>query len=551
MHDRIEENLRFLIIEVEKQLERTAAYLKRPTEAARATIVGADDYIDQLEAAIQGRSGRFSRRRQASTAPARTPLVIASNLEQIGDFCEKIVLRSSRLERPEVRARYDFAAFLREAQAGVGQIRQALRGQDLRRAVAICGVEQRLDELYLEAFTRISSDLERAPAHETQTLVGLLFIAHYLERMGDALLNVGEALLSAQLGEPIKLSQLEALEGSLAQAASAPRELGAPLTQLALTGLGDTRSGSWVKALSSRQPAARGRHSASLIFKQGKTRKLARERDNVSRWQALVPGLTPRIYAFHDAGAHGALLFEHLPGDTFEALLLRKPWPEIARALDGIERQLLRVWACTRVAEPVAPRFLRQLSARLSDVLAAHPELRHGEARIGGRELPSVPRLVERLLPYDEALQAPFSVLIHGDFNADNVLYDAARDSVGFIDLHRSALMDYVQDVSVFLVSQFRLQFLTAAIRRRIQASMLRFFAFAGAFAESVNDASFQQRLALGLARSFATSARFVLDRRLARSMFLRSRYLLERLAELYPAGRAGELTLTREVLLG
>ena len=35
-------------------------------------------------------------------------------------------------------------------------------------------------------------------------------------------------------------------------------------------------------------------------------------------------------------------------------------------------------------------------------------------------------------------------------------------------------------------------------------------------------------RLSLGLARSFATSTRFILDKSLAQAMYLRSRYLIE-----------------------
>ena len=41
-------------------------------------------------------------------------------------------------------------------------------------------------------------------------------------------------------------------------------------------------------------------------------------------------------------------------------------------------------------------------------------------------------------------------------------------------------------------------------------------------------DYSFELRLALGLARSFASSTRFILDQTLAAAMFLRARYLLE-----------------------
>ena len=198
----------------------------------------------------------------------------------------------------------------------------------------------------------------------------------------------------------------------------------------------------------------------------------------------------------------------------------------------------------------MAPRFLQQLATRFDDVLAVHPEFGQGDARIGQKEVASYLGLVERLLPFDESLAAPFSVFIHGDFNVDNVICDASADSVRFIDLHRSRMMDYVQDISVFLVSHFRLQFLETPVRRRINATIVRFHDFARAHAQSIGDTTFQQRLALGVARSFATSTRFVLGPQLARSMFLRSRYILERLSELQSSGRARDYQLTREVLI-
>jgi aminoglycoside phosphotransferase len=287
----------------------------------------------------------------------------------------------------------------------------------------------------------------------------------------------------------------------------------------------------------------------TLIQKEGQAEKLSRERDNITRWQALVPGLTPEIYSFHAAGEQGVLLLEHLPGDTFESILLERPWDEVVRALTAIQRKLVEVWTRSHESERVAPRFLRQLSSRLKHVAAAHPELLMGA---NGNDVGvAFAGLIQHLLPYDERVEAPFSVFIHGDFNIDNVIYDVASGEVRFIDVHRSAMMDYVQDISVFLVSQFRLQFLTAPARRRVHSSMSRFFAFANAHAQHMQDVSFHQRLALGLARSFATSTRFVRDRELACSMFSRSRYILERLAESHAAGRSSGVELTREVLLG
>ena len=97
--------------------------------------------------------------------------------------------------------------------------------------------------------------------------------------------------------------------------------------------------------------------------------------------------------------------------------------------------------------------------------------------------------------------------------------------------------MDYVQDISVFLVSHFRLQYLETPVRRRINSTILRFHDFARNYAAQIGDTTFDQRLALGVARSLCTSTRFVLDRELARSMFLRARYVLERFSELLKPG--------------
>jgi Ser/Thr protein kinase RdoA (MazF antagonist) len=241
---------------------------------------------------------------------------------------------------------------------------------------------------------------------------------------------------------------------------------------------------------------------------------------------------------------------EYLPGLTFEATLLARPRTDVERALGRIQQTLLQVWARTHTLLGARPRFLQQMFKRSQGVFLVHPELVRA-ARAGAEEhAASFSSLRRRLAVYDESLQAPFSVYIHGDFNVDNVIYRARDDSVRFIDLQRSMLSDYVQDVSVFLVSLFRLGFVERPVRKRIQRSISSFFDFARQHAARLGDASFDQRLALGLARSLFTSTRFVADLTLARRMYLRSLHILETVAASYEAGRAGELELTREVLL-
>jgi Ser/Thr protein kinase RdoA (MazF antagonist) len=298
------------------------------------------------------------------------------------------------------------------------------------------------------------------------------------------------------------------------------------------------------------RPPGYGACSSVLIHKQGTTQKLLRERDSIARWHQLMPGLAPRIHSFRQQGESSALSLEYLPGLTFEATLLSRPGQEVERALGGIQQTLLQVWARTYTPLGTRPRFLQQLFKRYPGVSLAHPWLIHAGRGTGQEHAALFSSLRQRLGGYDASLRAPFSVYIHGDFNVDNVICRARDDSVRFIDLHRSMLSDYVQDVSVFLVSLFRIGFVERPVRKRIQRSISSFFEFAREHAARLGDASFDQRLALGLARSLFTSTRFVSDPALARRMYLRSLYILEKVAESYERGCAAELELTREVLV-
>ena len=110
-------------------------------------------------------------------------------------------------------------------------------------------------------------------------------------------------------------------------------------------------------------------------------------------------------------------------------------------------------------------------------------------------------------------------------------------------------MSDYVQDVSVFLISVFRLPVFDHRTRRRLNWSIMDFFEFARKFSVENRDETFEARLALGLGRSFFTSTRFELNRKFARKMYMRSVYLLERLTE--HQGRPwSEFVLPGEVLI-
>jgi hypothetical protein len=127
-------------------------------------------------------------------------------------------------------------------------------------------------------------------------------------------------------------------------------------------------------------------------------------------------------------------------------------------------------------------------------------------------------------------IQAPFTVMIHGDFNVNNIIYDHSNQRIHFIDLYRSKDFDYVKDASVFLISNFRMPIFDPVLRERLNHVIKSVFEFAHNFAVQHRDETFDIRMAFALARSFFTSARFELNSSFAKEMVLRSHFLMEKI---------------------
>lgn len=539
----IDENLRFLLVEVRKQVEHTKRFLAAPAGGTSEPVAARDDYIDNLKNRIQracfAAAAGAARDDPAAVARLESIEIVTVNLERIADFCESIAAQVGYLEDLSVLSGRDFSPVADEVLAALATTEKAVFESRIDLALSICRAEHNLDRLYAEAFADVLAGLSAGGA--PQPLVTLLLIYHYFERMGDSLLNVGEAVISATLGERIKIDQFHALERSLG-VDDGDGDLG----DLSIRAIGGSRSGCRIDRVERKE----GDNGRSVIFKEGRRQKLIEEKEGIERWQDAAPGLVPSVYAFHDHGDGAALLFEYLPGRTLEQLVVGEDAAVVGRAFDALCATVEDVWSRTRVHEPARAGFLGQLSKRLADVYAVHPTFRVSSGSIGGIRTESLERLIQRASTLETNLVAPFQVLIHGDFNIDNILYDTETGAVHFIDVHRSRRADYVQDVSVFLVSNFRLQAFRTPIRRRLERLAIGFAQFGAGFAARSGDGTYAARLAFGLARSFATSTRFVLDEEFARSMLLRSRFLLERLAR-HPASEPETFELPLEVLGG
>ncbi|OLN29890.1 hypothetical protein DVDV_0887 [Desulfovibrio sp. DV] len=523
MHE-IERNFKFLLVEIERQIEGTIAVLEHRDEKAIAKIEARDDYIDNLKSVIENACFATLHGETRPSAPEvariRAFHIIGSNLERVGDHAVNVVRQTRHYDDPECVKRYAYKPFFQEIRNALAWMPKAVLERDMATALKICRCELHLDRLYKQEFDRIRDELRSG--FGTGDLLTTLFIFRYLERMGDALLNVGEAAIFGITGDKFKIRQFTALSDILAESGHEN-----PLSDLEFESIWGTRSGCRIGRVLER--GGEDDCHKEVIFKDGDSAKLRQEADNFARWEALMPGLAPRLEAFREGKKTSSMLIELLPGQTIQDLALSSDLDLLGRALAAQCRTAKALWDKTLTATPVAAGSIRQLRARLPEVLTVHPGFRLKRRTIGSFVLPSLDELLTAAAAAEKPLAAPYSVLIHGDYNTNNILYDQTEDRIHYIDLHRSTETDLVQDVSVYMVSNFRLPVFDKARRRVLSSVILEFYRFAAAYAAENGDTTFDIRLALGLGRSLITSTRFELSERFSKLMFHRGIFLLER----------------------
>lgn len=520
----IDKNFKFMILEVTKQVEDTQKVLGKPDPQLIAKIEARDDYIDNLKGVIESKCYYSNLNHQNLDKRAldliRAVNIISNNLERIGDYAVSIVSQLDYLDDPKFIQHLEYEEFFDETLQGLQWIGRALKKQDVNLALKICRIEFNIDVLFKKNLKLIISGLKLE--ENTENLVTLLFIAKYLERMGDAILNIGEAVILAALGEKLKIHDFEALEDSI----DGQKNMD-PIASLSIESIWETRSGCRISRVENQKKKKEDK--SRVIFKEGRIKKLKKEYENILSWEEIQPGLTPKVFNYHQNGKNASILLEFLNGKTIQQAIWDPKSGFLNEALSELKRTMTKIWEQTKKESPVNAHFLKQLRSRLDDIFKVHMEFKVHEMQIGSVCSLSLKDLLIVGSELEKNLAAPFSVRIHGDFNIDNVLYDLGEKRIHFIDLYRSDNQDYVQDLSVFLASNFRQPIFAPSIRTRLDRVIADFFDFGKKFARKNNDDTYEARMALGMARSFLTSTRFEFNNDFAEAMRLRSVYLLEK----------------------
>jgi len=524
------ENFTFLTLEVSGQVQATFDLLNEPGDRIFIRICSRDDYIDNLKSTVENFC--FSRihgtdsltKEEINTI--RSIHIICVNLERIADFCVNIARQLEYLSNSAFIHRFDYRSMIREILRNISRIIPAFEGRGLSAALDICRSEFILDTLYKAEFVRIMNELDSGKS--SRDLVTTLFIFRYLERVGDSLLNIGEALLFLVLGEKIKIHQFDALQQTL----SASGYDGA-LSEIDFKSIWGSRSGCRISLVEQKNQSP---DKSQGIFKEGNSEKIQKEKASLEHWETVYPGLTPRIFGYHEGHDTASLLVEFLPGCTLTEVILTASEDIIQNAMFLMEDVMIDVWEHTLTQKPVPITYMQQLLSRMQDSQRLHPKLQRCRKYLGAAEILSTQELIRKCAAVETSIQTPLTVLCHGDFNANNLVYDHISQRIRYIDVYRSHHDDYVTDAAVFLVSNFRMPVFEAALRDRLNAVIYAFLNRVKQFASDHGDTTFHARMGLALSRNFYTSIRFEHHYDFAREMALRSYYLMEKIIHHPPA---------------
>ena len=500
------------------------AFFARDVKLANK-VIDKDDHVDNLLGWIE--ESCFTRI-AASGDPSpglrdvRGAFRIATNLEKVGDYAVNIAEQAIHVSRFGTRpSPFDLAEAGRTALAALEEVQAAVVESSARKAKRACRFETRLDAQYREALDETFRRLGRG-GEDPAFIITHLFVAKFLERLGDSILNIGETVLFMTTGERLKLHQylhLEEMKGAL----------------------GHEHDGSDVGFRQIRggiSGARVGRFSvdgkAAFIWKEGAEDKIEAEVREMKQWNRVSPGLVPDVVTHYQEDGRESFLGHFLDGVLLRDVYLTGSWDEKARVTTRLLETVREVWLSTAHNEPPPVRYVRQIRDRLTEVYGFHPELatlRRTPTRVFGIEHASVADLLRRVESLEAGLTPKLSVRIHGDFNTNNIMVNAATDRIHFIDVHRSGPGDYLQDIGVFLVSLVRNPLREPRLIADVERIEAIVTEFAAGFAARMGDTTFERRLMLSRARSFLTSVRVVTDEDFARVLYLRGIQLLERLA--------------------
>lgn len=189
---------------VEDQIRRAVRALTEHDVTLAREVVADDDRVDDLEKDLERRCLTLLALQQPLAGDLRavsTVLKIITDLERMADHATDIAQVAVRLgDQPFVKPLVDIPQMARLASSMVRAALNAYVHRSLEEAWAMIRLDDDVDRLFAQIFHDLLELMRERPDTVAQATY-LLFVANYLERIGDHATNLGEWVIYMVTGE--------------------------------------------------------------------------------------------------------------------------------------------------------------------------------------------------------------------------------------------------------------------------------------------------------------------------------------------------------------
>lgn len=180
---------------VESSVQRAVRAVSERNDRLAAEVIASDVDIDHAEIDVEEECLKILALHQPVAIDLRfivAVLKMNNDLERIGDLAVNIAQRAQFLNaRQPVAVPFDLGGLAEKAQNMFRRSLDALVNMNAALARAVCGMDDEVDAINRQMYDQVKDMIRQHPEH-LDSLIALLSISRYLERIADHATNIAE-----------------------------------------------------------------------------------------------------------------------------------------------------------------------------------------------------------------------------------------------------------------------------------------------------------------------------------------------------------------------
>jgi phosphate transport system protein len=194
----------------ETSLKNAIIALKTQDLVLADKVIQGDTAINLIEVEIEELVVKIIASQQPVATDLRkimSALKIAASVERIGDFAVDIAKATKRIgTEPHIKPLQDIPALAEMVQNMIREVLNAFVDENIELALEMAGLDDEVDKKYASIVQELLQKMLSHPEKMDQ-VIQLAFIARYIERIGDYVTNIAEAILYSVKGKRVDLNQ--------------------------------------------------------------------------------------------------------------------------------------------------------------------------------------------------------------------------------------------------------------------------------------------------------------------------------------------------------